>query len=145
MLTAIWPRHMVRREINQRAEEQFRIALKLRPVYASALMGLGNLCLKNGEEDKAIDLLQKAVQAAPTAFEPRFLLGSAYNRLGRYNDALAELPTAVRLGDNESEVYYHLHEPTADSAVRTHAPKLSPGSHSLPASRKKMRKGNAAR
>ena len=38
----------------------------------------------------------------------RFLLGSAYNRLCRYQDALAELQAALRLGGNESEVYYHL-------------------------------------
>ena len=73
------------------AEEQFGIALKLRPAHASALMGLGNLCLKNGEEDRAIDLLQKAVQAAPKPTSPAFLLGSAYNRLGRFQDALAQL------------------------------------------------------
>jgi len=72
-------------------------------------MGLGNLCLKNGEEGRAIDLLQKAAQAVPNAFEPRYLLGSAYNRLGRYQDALTQLQSAVRLGGvNESEVYYHL-------------------------------------
>jgi len=53
----------------QRAEDQFRIALKLRPNHASALMGLGNLSLKNGEEERAIELLQKAVQAAPNAFD----------------------------------------------------------------------------
>ena len=71
-------------------------------------MGLGNLCLKNGEEDRAIELLEKAVQAAAKAFEPRFLLGSAYNRVGRYQDALDQLQYAVKLGANESEVYYHL-------------------------------------
>jgi tetratricopeptide (TPR) repeat protein len=71
-------------------------------------MGLGNLCLKNGEEDRAIELLQKAVQAAMKAFEPRFLLGSAYNRVGRYQDALDQLQYSVKLGANESEVYYHL-------------------------------------
>jgi tetratricopeptide (TPR) repeat protein len=92
----------------QGAEEQFQIALKLRPDHASALMGLGNLSLKNGEEDRAIELLQKAVRLAPSAFEPRFLLGSAYNRLGRYADALAQLESAVKLGAKESEVYYHL-------------------------------------
>ena len=48
------------------------------------------------------------MQAAPSAFEPRFLLGSAYNRLGRYQDALAQLQRAVRQGANEAEVYYHL-------------------------------------
>jgi tetratricopeptide (TPR) repeat protein len=92
----------------QHAEQQFQAALRLQPNHASALMGLGNLCLKNGEEDRAIGLLEKAVKAAPTAFEPRFLLGSAYNRLGRYQEALAELQRAIGLGAKEAEVYYHL-------------------------------------
>jgi tetratricopeptide (TPR) repeat protein len=64
--------------------------------------------LKDGEEERAIGLLQQAVKSAPSAFEPRYLLGSAYNRLGRYREALAELQGAVRLGADESEVYYHL-------------------------------------
>jgi tetratricopeptide (TPR) repeat protein len=51
--------------------------------------GAGNL--PDGEEERAIGLLQRAVKSAPNAFEPRYLLGSAYNRLGRYREALAEL------------------------------------------------------
>ena len=90
------------------AEEQFAIALKLRPAHASALMGLGNLCLKNGEEDHAIDPLQKAVQTAPKAYEPHFLLGSAYNRLDGSRMPSTQLQWAVKLGGSESEVYYHL-------------------------------------
>jgi tetratricopeptide (TPR) repeat protein len=48
------------------------------------------------------------VKLAPNAPEPHFLLGSAYNRLGRFQDALTELQTALRLGAGDSEVYYHL-------------------------------------
>jgi tetratricopeptide (TPR) repeat protein len=92
----------------ERAAQQFEAALQLRPGHASALIGFGNLCLKNGEEQRAIVFLQKAAAAAPKAYEPRFLLGSAYNRLARYQEALGELEAALRLGANESEVYYHL-------------------------------------
>jgi tetratricopeptide (TPR) repeat protein len=48
------------------------------------------------------------VLLSPKAFEPRFVLGSAYNRLGRFAEAAQELEAALRLGGNESEVYYHL-------------------------------------
>ena len=48
------------------------------------------------------------MQAAPNAFEPRYLLGTAYNRLGRFQDALVQLQGAVRRNANEAEVYYHL-------------------------------------
>ena len=82
--------------------------MKIKLNHGSALMGLGNVSLKNGEEARAIELLQKAVQAAPNAFEPRYLLGTAYNRLGRYEEALAQLQGAERRNANEAEVYYHL-------------------------------------
>jgi tetratricopeptide (TPR) repeat protein len=90
------------------AAREFDAALRLKPGHPSALMGLGNLCLKNGEEERAMVLLQRAARAAPNAFEPHFLLGSAYNRLSRFAEALAEFEIAVRLGAAESEVYYHM-------------------------------------
>jgi tetratricopeptide (TPR) repeat protein len=71
-------------------------------------VGLANLHLKKGEEDAAIPLLKQAAKNAPKAAEPRFLLGSAYNRSGRYEEALTELQTALELGGDASEVYYHL-------------------------------------
>ena len=83
-------------------------SLRLKPNSASALLGLGNVYLRLGEQDRAIAVLQKAIKLSPDAFEPRFLLGSAYNRLNRYQDAVNELETAVHLGGDESEVYYHL-------------------------------------
>ena len=91
------------------AEAQFQEALRLKPNHASALVGLSNMHLKNGEEGRAIALLRKAAEVAPKAYEPRFLLGSAYNRLGRYQEALVELQAAARLGGaDSSEVHYHL-------------------------------------
>jgi tetratricopeptide (TPR) repeat protein len=72
-------------------------------------MGLANLYLKKGEEARAISLLEQAVRGAPRAYEPRFLLGSAYNRLGRHEEALSQLQNALQLGgDGSAEVYYHL-------------------------------------
>ena len=64
--------------------------------------------LRLGEQDRAIAVLQKAIKLSPNAFEPRFLLGSAYNRLNRFQDAVNELERAVHLGGDESEVFYHL-------------------------------------
>src|SRR5437867_3380290 len=91
------------------AQAQFQEALRLKPDNASALMGLANLYLKKGEENQAISLLQKTIGIAPKAYQPRFLLGSAYNRLRRHEEAVIELQTALRLGGGESsEVYYHL-------------------------------------
>jgi tetratricopeptide (TPR) repeat protein len=91
------------------AEQQFQEALRLDSGNASALMGMANLYLKQGEEERAVSFLQRAATIAPKAYEPRFLLGSAYNRLGRAAEAASELETALRLGGGESaEVHYHL-------------------------------------
>jgi tetratricopeptide (TPR) repeat protein len=91
------------------AETQYREVLRRTPADASALMGLANLLLKQGEENQAIALLQESAAAAPKAFEPRYLLGAAYNRLSRFNEALVELQAALRLGGSSSaEVHYHL-------------------------------------
>jgi tetratricopeptide (TPR) repeat protein len=90
------------------AERQYREVLRLKPDSASAFTGLGNLALKAGEDEAGIELLNKAVAAAPDAFEPRFLLGSAYNRLGRYKEAATELEAVIRLGGEGADVYYHL-------------------------------------
>src|SRR5262249_18844343 len=83
-------------------------ALKLKADLPAALLGLGSLYLKNGDEERAVPLLQRASQLVPKAYEPRFSLGSAYNRLGKFREAKEELEAAIRLGGEESEVYYHL-------------------------------------
>ncbi|MCX6626994.1 MAG: tetratricopeptide repeat protein, partial [Candidatus Solibacter sp.] len=90
------------------ARVEFKEALRLKPDHASALLGAGNVYLKAAEEEQAIPLLQRAAKIIPQAYQPRFLLGSAYNRLGRYQEAAAELERAVRLGANDPEVFYHL-------------------------------------
>jgi tetratricopeptide (TPR) repeat protein len=82
--------------------------LQQQPQSASALTGLANLALKAGAEEEAVSYLTKAVTVVPTAFEPRFLLGSAYNRLERYQEAVAEFEAAIRLGGEGPEVQYQL-------------------------------------
>ena len=69
------------------AKAQFQEALRLAPNNASALTGLANLSFKDGNYAEGISLLKKAIEYAPKAFEPRYLLGSAYNRMGNYDEA----------------------------------------------------------
>src|SRR6476660_2942079 len=79
------------------AKAQFQQALQLAPNNASALTGLANLSFKDGSDAEGISLLKKAIEYAPKAFEPRYLLGSAYNRMGKYDEALKELVAARSL------------------------------------------------
>ena len=90
------------------AEEQFRKALDLQPNHPPALTGLANLQLKNGRPEEAVPLLEKAILLVPSAHEPHFLLGSAYNGMDRFEEAVQELTTAIQLGGSDPEIYYHL-------------------------------------
>lgn len=90
------------------AEKQFDEALKLNPKSAAALLGSANVLMRKGEEEHAIQVLRRVIVLSPKAFQPRFVLGSAYNHLGRFAEAETELKAALRLGAVESEVYYQL-------------------------------------
>ena len=52
------------------------------------------------------DDVKKAAAAAPKEYRPHFLLGSAYNHMERFREAVAEFEIALRLGSNDAEVYY---------------------------------------
>jgi tetratricopeptide (TPR) repeat protein len=91
-----------------KAKEQFKVALKQDSRSASALTGLANLAIKDGDDAQAITLLGQVVSLAPTAFEPHYLLGSAYSRLARYDQAVSEFQAALRLGGEQPEIYYQL-------------------------------------
>jgi tetratricopeptide (TPR) repeat protein len=91
-----------------KAQASFEAALKLDPANASALLGLGHVFIKTEQTDRAIQLLSEAIRIAPTAYEPRFLRGTALNKIGRNQEALADLETALRLGGDDPEIYYRL-------------------------------------
>jgi superkiller protein 3 len=91
------------------AEAEFRRALELQADYFPALAGLGNLLARAGDDAAAMPLLRKAVQLRPRAYEGHFLLGSALNRLGQFEEARTELELASKLGgENEPQVFYQL-------------------------------------
>ena len=92
----------------QGAETEFRRALELQADYFPALAGLGNLLARAGD-DAAMPLLRKATQLRPRAYAGHFLLGSALNRLGQFEEARTELEQASKLGgENEPQVFYQL-------------------------------------
>ena len=91
------------------AEKEFRRALELQPDFFPALAGLGNLLARTEDVATAIPLLRKATQVQPGAYEGHFLLGSALNRLGQFEEARAELERASKSGGaNEPQVFYQL-------------------------------------
>ena len=85
------------------AQGRYRRAIYLNEIgYSYAVAG--------AELDRAITLLQEAVQLQP--LEPAFIdsLGWAYYRMGQYWQAMFYLERAVRLAgaQNNHETYYHL-------------------------------------
>ncbi len=74
------------------AEEQLRKALQLDPNFMFAHWILGGICLvAMGRYDEAIAELQKAIALSGNVAHPRGLLGYAYAKLGRKDDALRVL------------------------------------------------------
>ena len=113
------------------------------PNNASALTGLANLSFKDGSDAEGISLLKKAIEYAPKAFEPRYLLGSAYNRMGKYGEALKELMAARSLARNSRKSIINWRAHTADWAgLKTAAGRLRPSRH-FPVTRRKMQRRSA--
>ena len=74
---------------------QLRTSLALSPENPFAYAALGKTYLEYGRPKSAIEPLRRAVQLSPQAHSTRWLLVRAYDRSGRFSDALAEL---LRLG-----------------------------------------------
>jgi len=73
----------------QAAEEQFRKTLELDPDFAFTHWVLGGLCLvPMGRYDEGIAELQKGIALAESVALPRGLLGYAYAKAGRKDEAL---------------------------------------------------------
>lgn len=65
-------------------------ALKLAPENPAVLDTLGVLQIENGQGEKGIENIRKAVSLAPTTPAMRLNLAKAYARLGRKDDAMKE-------------------------------------------------------
>jgi len=93
----------------QNAEADFRKALVLSPDQPQVLNYLGYSMVEKGENlDEALKLIEKAVAARPDDGYITDSLGWAYYRLGRYQDAVAEMEKAVQLTPLDPIVNDHL-------------------------------------
>ena len=78
-------------------------ALDLCPNLSQARMDFGLLLAENGDYEKAIEQYKRAVQLSPEDDDVHLLLGRAYEKLGRTNEATAEFATARSLQNKSSE------------------------------------------
>jgi len=93
----------------EKAERDFRQALKLEPGQPSVLNYLGYSLIDRGERlQEALEMVKQAVQARPNDGYIVDSLGWAYYRLGRYEDAVRELERAVSLRPGDPVINDHL-------------------------------------
>ena len=98
MLTPISAPPTPLRAIASGRRSSFEMALLDPAGHASALMGLGNLCLKNGEEDRAIELLRTAVQAAPEGVRTAIPVGLGLQSVWALPDAARPIGSRCEAG-----------------------------------------------
>lgn len=72
------------------AEAAFERAMKINDGDPSTLLGMARVALEKDEAQKAADLLEAVIERAPQYDFARLLLGTAYRRLGRPEEAEAQ-------------------------------------------------------
>jgi len=92
-----------------KAEADFLRALELRPDQPQVLNYLGYSWVDQGMNlEPALEMIEKAVAAAPNDGYIIDSLGWAFYRLGRYDEAVEALEQAVQLRPNDPEINDHL-------------------------------------
>lgn len=92
-----------------KAEADFTKALKLNPDQPQVLNYLGYSWVDQGMNLlPALEMIQKAVAAAPNDGYIIDSLGWAFYRLGRYDEAVTQLEQAVQLRSTDPEINDHL-------------------------------------
>lgn len=106
-----------RNDDDQKALEAFQQAIKLDPDLAEAYFRLGLAHDVMGDEQEAEDAYKKAVQAYKKYFardenekdaEAHYILAQTYAGLHLHSEAVREYRQAVRLRDNDADIYYDL-------------------------------------
>ena len=91
------------------AEADFKKALELSPDQPDVLNYLGYSWIDQGTNlDEGLNMVKKAVELKPNSGFIIDSLGWAYYRLGRYDDAVAELTRALELMPSDPVVNDHL-------------------------------------
>jgi tetratricopeptide (TPR) repeat protein len=80
----------------------------LDPSRTKTLYLLGRLYILDGESEKAVPFLERALQLQPNLTEASGLLGTAYIRMGKFADAIPKLERVAPL-DHYGNVHYELY------------------------------------
>lgn len=94
-------------DIRQARADLF-MALEADERNAAAWMTLGRLEYEAENLTEAAQAFHRAARLAPTRYEPRFNLGSVLERAGRYDRAITEYESALKLAPDQVEVMENL-------------------------------------
>ncbi len=86
----------------------YRDVLELDADNEEALVLLGALYSRVGEQQHAVEVLRRATALSPESFVANFGLGKALAATGQYDDALRSLRHAARLNASIAELHLHL-------------------------------------
>ena len=88
----------------QKASEEFSRAVKLQPADADAKLGLAKVLIELNQADKALPLLEQAVQEEPTNAIAHYRLGTLYRKSGRMEDAKREIELYRKLKEMKEKL-----------------------------------------
>lgn len=106
---------VLRRAKNAVISRDFNLAIRL---YKSLLQedvknieylsALGNLYMKNNDDEKALPYFQQILTFYPNNFEAMNSMGGIYRRMGRYQESIEILQKALETKINPAQVNYNL-------------------------------------
>jgi tetratricopeptide (TPR) repeat protein len=90
------------------AKRAYEFATNINPNFEPALAGRASIALKENQNETAEDYATRATQIEPEDVEANLMLSEAYDRLGSYEEAYAQLASIRRLAPNNPKLFYLL-------------------------------------
>jgi TolB-like protein len=101
-----------------RAEVQYRLAIKLNPNYATALHWYSGLLAAQGRAQESLDFAEKAQAVDPLSAPVNLDVGRAFERLGRFDEALRSYQRVIEIEPSMSAAYFAMAFLQADAFGR---------------------------
>lgn len=90
------------------AQQCYRQAMSFRPDHPDVHYGMATVCFLQGDLVGAAEHFKEVTRLDPLRAGGHINLGAVFNRLGRYEEAIATLRRGIQLDMNRGEGYYNL-------------------------------------
>lgn len=94
--------------LQERAIENYRRALEIKPDYAEALINLGNILRDLGQLEEAVTHYLCALKIKPDFAMVHYNLGNTLQELGRFEEAIASYHLSLEINPNFTETHTNL-------------------------------------